>query len=97
MTAAVRKIKDAASFNNITALIWILAGLLYVSSGDIVLGMLNICIGCMFIAMSGKKTEEKKCKRCGDSKRIYVIDRVVQGQDYGPETEGHYEKCPDCA
>lgn len=37
-----------------------------------------------------------RCRNCGGDGRKYVIDRVVQGQDYGPETEGHYVACPQC-
>jgi hypothetical protein len=41
--------------------------------------------------------QQAKCSRCGDSKRVFITDQVVQGQDYGPETEGHYEPCPNCS
>ena len=37
-----------------------------------------------------------KCVRCGGKGQVWITDRVVQGQDYGPETEGHYESCPFC-
>lgn len=40
--------------------------------------------------------KKERCARCGDSKQIFIVDRVVQGQDYGPETEGHYIACPSC-
>ncbi len=42
------------------------------------------------------KYYKARCKSCGGDGRRYVVDRVVQGQDYGPETEGHYETCPQC-
>lgn len=37
-----------------------------------------------------------KCDKCNGEGGKYVVDRVVQGQDYGPETEGHRERCPWC-
>ncbi len=43
-----------------------------------------------------EKPAIEKCSYCDGSKRKFVVDRVVQGQDYGPETEGHYESCPYC-
>lgn len=42
------------------------------------------------------KLFKARCTSCGGDGRKYVVDRVVQGQDYGPETEGHYETCPQC-
>jgi len=41
--------------------------------------------------------EVKKCSRCGGDKRIFIVTGVHQGQSYGPETEGYYKKCPNCA
>ena len=38
-----------------------------------------------------------KCKNCRGSGSVYVVDRVVQGQDYGGETEGHSERCSSCS
>lgn len=44
-----------------------------------------------------EKKKAEKCPRCGGDGRIYIEDGVTQGQDYGPETDGHYEKCPHCS
>lgn len=37
-----------------------------------------------------------KCDVCKGKGQKYVVDRVVQGQDYGPSTEGHHERCWKC-
>lgn len=36
------------------------------------------------------------CEQCKGKKQIWVKDGVVQGQDYGPHEEGHYETCAAC-
>lgn len=36
------------------------------------------------------------CGECEGTGKSFVVDRVVQGQSYGPEPEGHYEKCSEC-
>lgn len=38
-----------------------------------------------------------KCQRCDGRGSRFVTDRVVQGQDYGPHTEGHDETCRACS
>lgn len=35
-----------------------------------------------------------RCTNCGGDGRIFIVDRVVQGQDYGPETEGTLRSLP---
>jgi len=37
-----------------------------------------------------------KCDKCHGRGEKFVVDRVVQGQDYGPEVEGHDEICLEC-
>jgi hypothetical protein len=60
MTDVMGKVKNAVNFNSLTALIWMAAGLLYVLSDKIILGMLHICIGCLWIPMTREETKEKK-------------------------------------
>lgn len=38
----------------------------------------------------------QQCRRCRGLRKIFKIDRVVQGQSYGPESESHTENCPEC-
>lgn len=36
------------------------------------------------------------CQECDGTGNKFVVDRVVQGQNYGPESQGHNELCRDC-
>lgn len=38
-----------------------------------------------------------KCDICKGKGTRYVHDRTVQGQDYGPQEEEHYERCWKCS
>ena len=38
-----------------------------------------------------------KCLKCKGEGKVWIVNRVVQGQDYGPSEEGHYEKCGNCS
>ena len=40
--------------------------------------------------------EMKDCSACDGKGERFIVDRCVQGQDYGPETEGHIEICSQC-
>jgi orotate phosphoribosyltransferase len=57
------------------------------------------CANRLFAEKDKKRQRRRcfmKCDKCGGSGRQFVVTRVVQGQSYGPETEGRYVTCWKC-
>jgi hypothetical protein len=51
--------KRSEKYYRISAILFTLAGLIWVMSGKLPIGMMNVCVGMMFFALSARKKEDE--------------------------------------